>query len=358
MADPTQPMNPADLFSMIKQARSGPAQAVQGGLAGGTEGVNEALASRAQALKEKVEALNAVPGGEAQSIINGEPKLNPNREYGANIINAGTMGGYRQALGLARTGMAGAAGSRADTAAKAEAEKERHNAVGEGQGQAKLDEKTMYDQGTLAARDAGLRAKAAPTLTQSSRGSAEFAGSLLPHLDDFESLVHQAAQKGLIGPAAGRLNSAFLAGKVGTTGNPETDELLGQMKSEAMLLASGMTRMHFGSRGGQQIVDKFATMTDVNKLSEPILKGDLKTMRAFATGYQHLQPVPATGLPNPTPPSAAPATSLPAPTPPVGGAGAAPQTVTIRASDGSTHRLPAQNLDKAKQRDPGLQVIQ
>jgi hypothetical protein len=33
-------------------------------------------------------------------------------------------------------------------------------------------------------------------------------------------------------------------------------------------------------------------------------------------------------------------------------------TVTIRASDGSMHKLPAVNLEKAKQRDPGLQVIQ
>lgn len=31
--------------------------------------------------------------------------------------------------------------------------------------------------------------------------------------------------------------------------------------------------------------------------------------------------------------------------------------VTIRASDGSMHRLPRVNLDKAKQRDPGLQVV-
>jgi hypothetical protein len=33
-------------------------------------------------------------------------------------------------------------------------------------------------------------------------------------------------------------------------------------------------------------------------------------------------------------------------------------TVHIRASDGSVHKLPAENLSRARQRDPGLQVIQ
>lgn len=43
---------------------------------------------------------------------------------------------------------------------------------------------------------------------------------------------------------------------------------------------------------------------------------------------------------------------------PVPAQGAAGGMVTIKASDGSMHRLPSSNLDKARQRDPGLQVVQ
>lgn len=50
--------------------------------------------------------------------------------------------------------------------------------------------------------------------------------------------------------------------------------------------------------------------------------------------------------------------------PDIAGAGLSPLptstggVVTIRASDGSMHRLPSANLEKARQRDPGLQVVQ
>lgn len=301
-----------DLGSLVAALSQGDQRgaAVNAATTGVSTGIKTGLEQRKAALQQKIQEagllspsdINAAQTGTA--INEGE-----NRSYSPEAVSALGNVRYSATRGKLFESQAGATTENANT--KSQTEKDSTALKNRA-----LDEKTAYDQGRLAASDAASRAKASPTakLTQSSKSSAEFAGTLLPHIDEFEGLVHQAAQKNLIGPAAGRLNSQFLAGKIGSTGNPETDELLGQLKSEAMLLASGMTRMHFGARGGQQIVDKFSSLTDVNKLSEPLLRGDLKTMRTFAQGYRDLQPVPDSGNPPQTQPTSA-QTSAGTPTP-------------------------------------------
>lgn len=121
--------------------------------------------------------------------------------------------------------------------------------------------------------------------TSTTRGSAEFATALIPHINEMRNLIQQADARGYIGPAAGRIYGQFLAGKVGTTGNADADALLGKLRTTDSLIKSGMLRTHFGARGGQQMYENFSGMLNSGKQTSAMMNGSLDAMQSFLKGY-------------------------------------------------------------------------
>lgn len=121
--------------------------------------------------------------------------------------------------------------------------------------------------------------------TSSTRASAEFASTIIPHIDSMRNLIEDADSRGYIGPAAGRIYGDFLAGRVGSTGDKEADQLLGQLRSYDSLLKTGAMRVHFGARGGTQMYDHFSDMLNTGKQSAAMLNGSLDTIEDFMKGY-------------------------------------------------------------------------
>ena len=123
--------------------------------------------------------------------------------------------------------------------------------------------------------------------TASTRSSAEFANSIMPHIQDMRTLIGQADKAGYIGPGSGRVYGQFLAGKVGSTGDKKADVLLGELRATDSLLKSGALRVHFGSRGGQQMYEHFSEMLNSGKQSAAMLNGSLNGIEKFMKGYSN-----------------------------------------------------------------------
>lgn len=133
--------------------------------------------------------------------------------------------------------------------------------------------------------DVSVLPKSSTQPTAATRTSSEFAKTIIPHIDTMRDLVNQADAKGFIGPAAGRIYGDFLTGKVGTTGDPEADKLLGRLRATDSLLKTGAMKVHFGARGGTQMYDHFSDMLNSGKQSKAVLNGALDGIQDFMEGY-------------------------------------------------------------------------
>lgn len=129
--------------------------------------------------------------------------------------------------------------------------------------------------------------KNSETPTAVTRSTSEFAKTVIPHIQDMRDLVKQADEKGYIGPVAGRVYGDFMAGKVGTTGNPDADALLGKLRATDSLLKSGAMKVHFGSKGGSNMYDHFSELLNSGKQSAPMLNGSLDALESFMEGYSN-----------------------------------------------------------------------
>jgi hypothetical protein len=132
-----------------------------------------------------------------------------------------------------------------------------------------------------------ILSKTSETPTSSTRTSSENADTLMPHITEMRKLIAEADKRGLIGPVSGRFFSQLEAGKVGTTGNVENDRLLGKLRSIDTLMRSGTMKVHFGSRGGQQMYDHFSGILNSDKQSSAILNGALDGVESFMQGYSN-----------------------------------------------------------------------
>jgi hypothetical protein len=125
----------------------------------------------------------------------------------------------------------------------------------------------------------GLSGKANPVTAQM-QNRADFAKKVESHIPSILNLMDQASAQGLLGPVAGRFNE-FLAGKIGSTGDPNKDELLNQLRTEVSFLKSGMGVVHSGARGAAvQMLNRFDSILDTGKMSEAELRGAIH-------GYQN-----------------------------------------------------------------------
>ena len=151
-----------------------------------------------------------------------------------------------------------------------------------------LDEKIAKDTGRLPTEDIRQR--------------GQFSAELLPHLPVLRDMVEEADSRGLLGPLMGR-GVEFMEGKLGTTGDPDTDRFYSNFRTNLKLWASGMNRAHFGGRAGADTLKYFTDMIGGAFRSKEAIEGTLdassdylRTYAGAASGFG--QPVNFNGEPS------------------------------------------------------------
>jgi hypothetical protein len=134
----------------------------------------------------------------------------------------------------------------------------------------------------------------APTGQEANRKS--MATSVGARFDDLQTQLDEANKRGLLGPGAGRV-SEFLAGKVGSTGNPENDDLLGELRMNLSAVRSGFASLH--GRGGANagIAKELLDKMDSGHMSHAELTGALRGMKKWVDDYAGKSQDGATGKP-------------------------------------------------------------
>lgn len=97
--------------------------------------------------------------------------------------------------------------------------------------------------------------------------------------------LDEAERMGLLGPLQGRLMNEFLAGKVGSTGNDQADELLGHLRMNLSAIRTGFAAMH--GRGGANLGNaaEVEKQMDATHMSRAELKGALDSMATWVGRY-------------------------------------------------------------------------
>lgn len=123
---------------------------------------------------------------------------------------------------------------------------------------------------------------ATPGATRTRQDLAEKVGS---HFDEIQQMLDEAESKGVLGPIAGRSYTDFMAGKVGSTGNPEMDNLIGELRMNLGLARSGLGQLH--GRGGANIgiVQALEKKMDEGHMSYNELTGGLRAMKNWVNTY-------------------------------------------------------------------------
>lgn len=125
----------------------------------------------------------------------------------------------------------------------------------------------------------GLHQPEAPT-TQT-RNQAQTAARVISEYPDTQKLVQDAAQ--YLGPVQGRINVAFLLGKVGSTGDPNKDKALQALRTSLEFNASAASRFHLNAI---KSLEHFEALADAGKDSTAALQGFLDEMNKWATTSQ------------------------------------------------------------------------
>lgn len=106
------------------------------------------------------------------------------------------------------------------------------------------------------------------------------------HVPETMTMLEEADKKGLLGPVLGRW-SDFLANKVGSTGNAETDDLMGQLAFNLSGLRTGFANVHGGARGGGsiQMANMWKEIFNSKQMSKERLMGALKQEQKWLDTY-------------------------------------------------------------------------
>lgn len=123
-----------------------------------------------------------------------------------------------------------------------------------------------------------------PMLAGSQRAQRDSAQQVVSHFAETRTSIEEADKRGLLGPLQGRW-ADFLAGKIGSTGNPENDQLLGDLRTDILLIKSGTTRAHFGARGGITYIEKMDEVLNSDKMSKAALLGSLTAAERWLSTY-------------------------------------------------------------------------
>lgn len=105
------------------------------------------------------------------------------------------------------------------------------------------------------------------------------------HFDDANSLLQEAESKGYLGPLKGRTYGEFLAGKVGSTGSKEGDELLGELRMSLGMISSGVASLHGRAGANASIAKDIQAKMESGKMSYGLISGGLKELKKWTDKY-------------------------------------------------------------------------
>ena len=164
-------------------------------------------------------------------------------------------------------------------------------------------------------------------ISESSRGMAEMAKELIPHMPRVMAEAQVLQDAGLFGPLGSRWRE-FVTGKLGSadlltggradqvtsvpnpvTGKPMTlGEVVGKFKADVGLMQTGTNRAHGGTRGGGSptMLAHMHEMLNADKVDLNIFKGELLGFQDWMQGYSQMLPdkagtTKATGVPTTAP---------------------------------------------------------
>lgn len=124
----------------------------------------------------------------------------------------------------------------------------------------------------------------APKPTSQETNRKSMAQSVQSRMDELQGQIDEADHMGLLGPAAGRV-SEFLSGKVGSTGDPVKDDLLGQLRMNLSAARSGFASLHGRGGANSGIAKELESRMDQGHMSRAELSGALKAMRSWVDDY-------------------------------------------------------------------------
>jgi hypothetical protein len=125
-------------------------------------------------------------------------------------------------------------------------------------------------------------------LTSQVRARYEFASSILPQIDEVESLAKQIDAQGLMGSFSGRMrDSASAESAAASLQNltPEQRQLVGRFATQADLLATGTAMAHFGARGAASAVGSMKKDLTAGGKDIDTFLGNLQAARSVLQGY-------------------------------------------------------------------------
>lgn len=111
------------------------------------------------------------------------------------------------------------------------------------------------------------------------------AGDVGSHFEKTLQQLDEADKRGLLGPLKGRTMTEFMAGKVGTTGNAESDELLGRLRMNLGMLSTGVASLHGRAGANAGIAKEIQRKMDEGYMDPALIRGGLTSLKEWADRY-------------------------------------------------------------------------
>jgi hypothetical protein len=138
-----------------------------------------------------------------------------------------------------------------------------------------------------------------------SRSMAISAKDVIKMMPQVEQQAKDLDRLGLMGVVGGRWRD-LVAGKIGSGelagGNPQNAALIGKFMANAQLLASAISKAHFGVRGGVSGAEQFENLLGAGWRDLPTFTGSLDSARQWMTTYAGRLPTVAPDKAGPPPP--------------------------------------------------------
>lgn len=114
--------------------------------------------------------------------------------------------------------------------------------------------------------------------TGATRNQAQTAQRVLDELPRLQTEVQQATND--LGPVKGRAVMGYLLGTVGSTGDPQKDQQLNQLRTDLTFAGSASAKFHINS---VRAMDQFEKLANTGKNTAPAIQGFLNSVKSWAT---------------------------------------------------------------------------